>query len=94
MPIKSRDEVLRYAAAAHTLIRARKHLKNRGAEQACIRLLGNLIMQTERDFYKPSSSALLTCARTASTAERSRPEASPRHPTQQDASTNPWAVNE
>ena len=85
MPIRNQDEVLRCAEGAYTLMRAREHLKNRGAEEACIRLLGNLIRQAEREFYKPANSALLTRVVTASTAQRSIAETSSRQPIQQDA---------
>jgi hypothetical protein len=58
MPIRSREEVLAYAEGVHKLMRARKHLENRGAEKACIRLLENVIRKTEREFFNPTVSAL------------------------------------
>jgi hypothetical protein len=55
MPIRSRDEVWSYAEGVNKLIRARKHLENRGAEKACIRLLENVIRKAEREFFKPTN---------------------------------------
>ena len=57
MPIRSRDEVLAYAEGVYKLVRARKHLKNRGAETACIRLLESVIKKTEREFFNSNNSA-------------------------------------
>lgn len=58
MPAKSHDEVLAYAKGVYKLMRARKHLANRGAEKDCIRLLGSVIKRAEREFFKPASSVL------------------------------------
>jgi hypothetical protein len=56
----NRDEVLAHAEGVSKLIRARKHLVNRGAERACIRLLENVIKKAERDLFKPDGASLLT----------------------------------
>jgi hypothetical protein len=58
MPTRSREEVLAYAEGVYKLMRARKHLENRGAERACIQLLKSVIKKTERDFFKLTISAL------------------------------------
>ncbi len=58
MPTRSREEVLAYAEGVYKLMRARKHLENRGAERACIRLLEGVIKRTEREFFKPTISAI------------------------------------
>jgi hypothetical protein len=58
MPTRSREEVLAYAEGVYKLMRARKHLENRGAERACIQLLETVIKKTEREFFNPAVSAL------------------------------------
>jgi hypothetical protein len=58
MPTRSREEVLAYAEGVYKLMRARKHLENRGAERACIQLLESVIKKTEQEFFKPTISAL------------------------------------
>jgi hypothetical protein len=58
MPHRNRDEVLAYAEGVYKLMRARKHLENRGAEKACIRLLESVIKKTEKEFFNPTKSGL------------------------------------
>jgi hypothetical protein len=53
------DELLAHAQGVYKLMRARKHLANRGAEQACLRLLGSVIKKAERELFKPTSAGLL-----------------------------------
>jgi hypothetical protein len=72
MPNRSRDEVLAYAEGVCKLVRARKHLENRGAERACIRLLENVINRAEREFFEPTIFAFPTGAPTAVSIERSK----------------------
>jgi hypothetical protein len=43
MPTRSREEVLAYGEGVYKLMRARKHLENRGAEGACIHLLESVM---------------------------------------------------
>jgi hypothetical protein len=71
MPNRSRDDLLAYAQGVSKLIRARKHLENRGAERACIRLLENVIERAEREFFEPTI-AVPTSAPTAVSIERSK----------------------
>ena len=71
MPYRNRDEVLAYAEGVYKLVRARKHLENRGAEKACIRLLESVIRKTEREFFNPTKSSLPIRAPAAGPAQRS-----------------------
>jgi hypothetical protein len=90
MPFRSRDEVWSYAEGVNKLIRARKHLENRGAEKACIRLLQSLIKTTEREFFNHKSAALPIGAMTAgSVREGSRLGDSIRPLTKHSASNKP-----
>ena len=66
-----RDEVLAHAEGVYKLIRARKHLANRGAEKACIRLLENVIKKAERELFKPAGASLLTGDLAAGSRQRS-----------------------
>ena len=95
MPFRSYDEVWSYAEGVNKLIRARKHLENRGAEKACIRLLQNLINTTEREFFHHKSAALPIGTMTAvSVREGSRLEDSIRPPTKHSASKKPQPSDE
>jgi hypothetical protein len=78
MPTRSREEVLVYAEGVYKLMRARKHLENRGAERACIQLLESVIKKTEREFFKPTISALPTGAPGADSKKRTKRAASTR----------------
>jgi hypothetical protein len=78
MPSRSREEVLAYAEGAYTLMRARGHLENRGAERACIRLLESLLEKSEREFFNPAISAHPTGAPEVSSKKRRKREASRR----------------
>jgi len=55
----SRDEILAHAEGVYKLMRARKHLANRGAERACIRLLGSVIKKAEQEIFEPTSASVL-----------------------------------
>jgi hypothetical protein len=74
MPTRSRDEVLAHAEGVYKLMRARKHLANRGAERACLRLLESVIKKAERELFKPASASLLIGALAAGSKQRSGPE--------------------
>jgi hypothetical protein len=89
MPFRSRDEVWSYAEGVNKLIRARKHLENRGAEKACIRLLEGVIRKAEREFFNPKSAALPIGAMTEGIREGSRPGGSIRPPTKHNTSNKP-----
>jgi hypothetical protein len=89
MPFRSRDEVWSYAEGVNKLIRARKHLENRGAEKACIRLLDSIIKRAEREFYNPKSAALPIRAMTEGIGEGSRLGAFIRPPTKHSTSKKP-----
>jgi hypothetical protein len=82
MPYRSREEVFTYAEGVYKLIRARQHLEYRGAERACILLLEGIIKKAEREFFKPTISALATSAPTAVSIKRSQLEASTRLPSE------------
>ncbi len=69
MPYRNPDEVLAYAEGVYKLMRARKHLENRGAEKACIRLLESIIRKTEREFFNPTKSGLPVGAIPAGSAQ-------------------------
>jgi hypothetical protein len=71
MPTKSRDQVLAQAEGVYKLIRARKHLANRGAERACLRLLASVIKQAEGELFNPTSASLLIGALAADSKQRS-----------------------
>jgi hypothetical protein len=71
MPIRSRDEVLAQAEGVYKLIRARNHLANRGAERACLRLLGSVIKKAERELFNPTNASLLIGALAADSEQRS-----------------------
>ena len=58
MPHRNRNEVLAYAEGVYKLMRARKHLETRGAENACIRLLESVIKKTEREFFNATKFGL------------------------------------
>jgi hypothetical protein len=73
MPTRSRDEVVAQAEGVYKLIRARKHLANRGAERACLRLLGSVIKKAERELFKPTSASLLIGALAAGSKQHSGP---------------------
>jgi hypothetical protein len=89
MPFRSHNEVWSYAEGVNKLIRARKHLENRGAEKACIRLLENVIRKAEREFFNPKSADLAIGAITASNREGSRLGDSIRPPTKHNTSKKP-----
>jgi hypothetical protein len=67
----SRDEVLVHAEGVSKLIRARKHLVNRGAERARILWLENVIKKAEWELFKPDGAILLTGDRAAGSRQRS-----------------------
>lgn len=68
----SSGEVLAHAEGVCKLIRARKHLANRGAERACVRLLDNVIKKAERELFKPNYPSLLSGDRAAGSRQRSK----------------------
>ena len=70
MPTRNRDEVLAQAEGVYKLIRARKHLANRGAERACLRLLGSVIKRAERELFNPTSASLLIGALAADSKQK------------------------
>jgi hypothetical protein len=86
MPYRSPDEVLAYAEGVYKLTRARKHLENRGAEKACIRLLESVIKKTEREFFNPTKSGLPIGALAAGSAQHSGRRTSTRTQSQQTTS--------
>ena len=59
MPTRGCDDVLAQAEGVYKLIRARKHLANRGAERACLRLLGSVIKKAERELFNPLNAGIL-----------------------------------
>jgi hypothetical protein len=89
MPFRSRDEVWSYAEGVNKLIRARKHLENRGAEKACIHLLDSIIKRAEREFFNPKSAALPIGAMTEGIREGSRLGLSICPPTKHNSSKKP-----
>jgi hypothetical protein len=78
MPRRSREEVLAYAEGVYKLMRAHKHLENRGAERACIQLLESVIKKREREFFKPTISALPIGAPGVDSKKRTKRAASTR----------------
>ncbi len=78
MPYRNPDEVLAYAEGMYKLMRARKHLENRGAEKACIRLLESVIKNTEREFFTPTKSGLPIGALPADSAQSQQRTSSKR----------------
>ena len=73
MPTRGRNEVLAQAEGVYKLIRARKHLANRGAERACLRLLGSVIKKAEQELFNPTNANLLIGALAADSKQRSGP---------------------
>ena len=82
MPTRSREEVLAYAEGVYKLMRARKHLENRGAERDCINLLESVIKQTEREFFKRTISALPIGAPGVDSKKRTKRVGSTRLPSE------------
>ena len=82
MPTKSSEEVLANAEGMYKLMRARKHLENRGAERACIQMLESVMKKTESEFFKPTISALPIGAPGVDSKKRTRRAASTRLPSE------------
>jgi hypothetical protein len=93
MPIRSRDEVLAQAEGVYKLIRARNHLANRGAERACLRLLGSVIKKAERELFNPNNASLLIGALAADSKQRSGPGDSAYLSPKQKTSSRPRTVD-
>ena len=92
MPTRSRDEVLAHAEGVYKLIRARNHLANRGAERACIRLLGSVIRKAERELFEPTNASLLIGALATGSQQRSGPGDSAYLSSKQKTSRKPRTV--